>query len=147
MPLALCYAVGGDPVNLMEIKYKYSSYPQQGQVCLRIIRECLINEEVCSEQVIAEICLPTDREQSGVFDQEKIAAQIVRPDLSSKDCHHTIVARLDESAAETCCECGQPANFLVKSKSSTLLSGYCTKHLPTPLWDSQAKQVIAKIGD
>ena len=134
-------------MNLMETRYKYSSYPQQGQICLRIIRECLINNEACSEQVIAEICLPTDRVQSGVFDQEKIAARIVRPDLSSQDCKHIIVARLDESAAETCCECGLPASYLVKSKNSTLLNGYCSKHLPTPLWDGQAKQVIASIND
>ena len=134
-------------MNLMETRYKYASHPQQGQLCLKIIRECLINNEVCSEQIIAEIFLPTDREQAGVFDYEKIAAKIVRPDLTSKDCNHILVTRLEDSAAQVCCECGRPATFLVKPKNSTLLNSYCARHIPTPLWDGQTKQVIVKIDD
>lgn len=125
----------------------YLAYPSNADLCLQIIKEEWLDGIVSTKQIIHEAVLSADQNQMVYIEvlDHGIEVRDIKTDLVADDCDHVVVANFDKPCDEKCCECGNPAQFLVKSKNSTLVNGYCSRHVPAPLWDYKTKQVMVRI--
>ena len=128
-------------------RYTYISRPFPTHFMVEVLKEIWVDGQITHRYVIHDAEISIDQPQSGSFEFEVplVEDHPINLDLTSSDCPHMVIARFTNDSDERCCICDNPADFLVKSENSTLMSSYCSRHVPAPLWDSRIKQVLIRI--
>lgn len=131
-----------------DIKYSYVSNPDNGNLHVRIVREEFDGGTLVYSKVIYETTLPCDIEHRDYITNGsafKVFGKDIK-EVNSDDCNYLLVTQLLRPSSEyECCECGGLAQYLVRSKHSTLMSWYCSRHAPAPLWDDTKQQAWIRL--
>lgn len=119
-------------------------------VRVNIVRDTWKDGVFLYSTIIQEVMVDLTKATSEVIlNLQSVEEKVKKIDLNLKrhDCKHVAVISYDEPDGHNCTLCGNPAAHLVRTNGSSLLEHYCSKCVPTPMYQQQTGKIFERLVD